>query len=285
MLIYLVWMVSFEKVFDICVCNTAMIHLYMFFFSFFLWSVMEGSTALRSTLNFALQDIDDPDRVDSSKMGWFDLMNMDIEEANELKRKQKKEKAGLSILEQNLPKNMKVPNKNLPTFNAMFVSGIVFTLHVLVILLQVWLVRVKLFMNYQFVRNYDDEEKLAIMANKEGMVVLIQPSKGRLLLSPVSHCQSLGLSFEYSRRKFVLDIEDRAWNKISPPKTIPLKHFNQWKGHTEESATRATIMFGANCTDIKVKVSAFVEFCVTLAVRDLTDLVLVISRSLLGTAG
>lgn len=217
---------------------------------------MEGATALRSTLNFAIQDIDNPDRVDSSKMGWFDYLNMDIEEANELKRKQKKEKAGLSILEQNLPKNMKVPNKNLPTFNAMFVSGVVVTLHVLVILLQVWLVKVKLFMNYQSVKSYDDEEKLGNIANGQGMVVLIKPSKGRALLSPVSYCQSLGLSFEYSRRKFVLDMERRVWNKISPPKTIPLKHFNQWNGHTDDSAARATIMFGANCTDIKVKVRA-----------------------------
>jgi len=50
---------------------------------------MEGATALRSTLQFAVQDFENPNRKDASSMGWFDFMDMDIEEANEAKRKQK----------------------------------------------------------------------------------------------------------------------------------------------------------------------------------------------------
>ena len=40
---------------------------------------MEGSTKMQAELTHALSDIDDPDRP-TKKIGWFDWMDMDIEE-------------------------------------------------------------------------------------------------------------------------------------------------------------------------------------------------------------
>ena len=40
---------------------------------------MEGSAKMRAELTHALSDIDDPDRP-TKKIGWFDWMDMDIEE-------------------------------------------------------------------------------------------------------------------------------------------------------------------------------------------------------------
>jgi cation-transporting ATPase 13A1 len=103
---------------------------------------MEGSAKMRAELTHALADIDDPDRP-TKKIGWFDWMEMDIEE-HAARKKREKEK---SVLD-SLPKKMRVPKKHMPTFSSMLCTGIVLTLHLLLALLQVWSVRFNLWMNY-----------------------------------------------------------------------------------------------------------------------------------------
>jgi cation-transporting ATPase 13A1 len=103
---------------------------------------MEGSAKMRAELTHALSDIDDPDRP-TKKIGWFDWMDMDIEEHAARKKREKEQ----SVLD-SLPKRMRVPKKHAPTFASMLCTGIVLTLHMLLALLQVWSVRFNLWMNY-----------------------------------------------------------------------------------------------------------------------------------------
>lgn len=97
---------------------------------------------MRAELTHALSDLDDPNRA-VKKIGWFDWMDMDIEEHAARKKREKEQ----SVLD-SLPKSMRVPKRHAPTFSSMLCTGILVTLHLLVVLLQVWSVRFNIWMNY-----------------------------------------------------------------------------------------------------------------------------------------
>lgn len=103
---------------------------------------MEGTAKLRAELTHALGDLNDPDRP-PEKVGWFTWMQMDIEEHARLKKREKEK----SVLD-SLPKSMRVPKRYMPTFASLLCSGVLVTLHLLVVLLQVWSVKFNLRMNY-----------------------------------------------------------------------------------------------------------------------------------------
>jgi len=120
------------------------------------FTVMEGSAKMRAELAHALADIDDPNRP-TAKIGWFDWMDMDIEE-HAARKKREKEK---SVLD-SLPKKMRVPKRHAPTFASMLCTGVVMTLHLLLTLLQVWSVRFNLWMNYVSVNVVGNRSSLDI---------------------------------------------------------------------------------------------------------------------------
>eukprot|EP00985_Skeletonema_marinoi_P000090 scaffold25_cov69-Skeletonema_marinoi.AAC.4 len=108
------------------------------------FTVMEGSAKLRAELSHALGDITDENRYDSTKkLGWFDWMNMDIEEHAAVKKRMKEQ----SVLD-SLPKSQRVPKRHAPTFVSMLCTGILVTVHLLVVLLQVWSVKFNVWMNF-----------------------------------------------------------------------------------------------------------------------------------------
>ncbi len=116
---------------------------------------MEGTAKMRAELTHALLDLDDPNRP-SSQIGWFDWMNMDIEE-HAARKKREKEK---SVLD-SLPKGMRVPKRYMPTFVSMLMSGILLVAHALLVLLQVWSVKFNVWMNYVSInsgRGHEEEE-------------------------------------------------------------------------------------------------------------------------------
>lgn len=117
------------------------------------FQVMEGTTKMRAELEYALADIDNPDRRPTDKLGWFDWVHMDIDEANELKKKSKEQ----SVLD-SLPKHMRVPKQYMPEFVPMLLWGIFVTLHLLIMLMQHWNIHFNLWLNYQEV----DVEELEI---------------------------------------------------------------------------------------------------------------------------
>mmetsp|Transcript_11549 Transcript_11549/g.25318 ORF Transcript_11549/g.25318 Transcript_11549/m.25318 type:complete len:1715 (-) Transcript_11549:74-5218(-) len=106
------------------------------------FEVMEGSAKMRAELTHALSDIDDANRL-TKKMGWFDWMEMDIEEQASRKKREKE----LTVLD-SLPKSMRVPKRYAASFSSCLCSGILATLHLLVVLLQVWSVKFNVWMNY-----------------------------------------------------------------------------------------------------------------------------------------
>jgi hypothetical protein len=97
--------------------------------------VMEGSAKMRAELTHALSKIADPNRL-TKKIEWFNWMDMDIKEHTARKKREKEQ----SVLD-SLPKRMRVPKKHEPTFASMLCTGIVSTLHMLLVLLQVWSIR------------------------------------------------------------------------------------------------------------------------------------------------
>lgn len=116
------------------------------------FEVMEGSAKMRAELTHALADLNDPHRP-TQKIGWFDWMEMDIEE-HAARKKREKEK---NVLD-SLPKKMRVPKRHAPTFASMLCTGVVLTLHLLLTLMQVWSVRFNLWMNYVSVDVVGDGE-------------------------------------------------------------------------------------------------------------------------------
>lgn len=108
---------------------------------------------MRAELTHALSDLNDPHRP-STKIGWFDWMNMDIEE-HAARKKREKEK---SVLD-SLPKGMRVPKRYMPTFGSMLTTGILVVMHVLLVLLQVWSVRFNVWMNYVSVNGRGGESE------------------------------------------------------------------------------------------------------------------------------
>ena len=105
---------------------------------------MEGTTKMRAELEYALSDINNPDRRKNDKVGWFDFLSMDIEEAAEAKKKAKEQ----SVLD-SLPKHMRVPKKHMADFVPMLLSGICLMIHLLIILMQHWSVKFNVWLNYR----------------------------------------------------------------------------------------------------------------------------------------
>jgi len=135
------------------------------------FEVMEGSAKMRAELTHALSDLDDPDRP-TRKMGWFDWMDMDIEEQAARKKREKEQ----SVLD-SLPKSMRVPKRYAATFSSMLCSGILVTLHLLVVLLQVWSVRFDVWMNYVSVDGADIDIPEEWMELDEDVNPLLLPVK------------------------------------------------------------------------------------------------------------
>lgn len=101
---------------------------------------------MRAELKHAMVDLHDDDRRVTDKVGWFDWMNLDIEEHAELKRKER-----LKNVLDSLPKKMRVPPKYMPSFWSLLGLGIWVTLHLLVVLLQHWSVAFQILLNYNLV--------------------------------------------------------------------------------------------------------------------------------------
>ena len=193
------------------------------------FEVMEGSTKLRAELEHSFADINDPNRR-TKKLGWFDWMEMDIDELA-AEKKRDKEKTVLD----SLPKSMRVPSRYAPAFTPTLILGILVVLHALVILMQHWSVGFNVWLNYremdadqvqlsQELMELDlEEDEMRLEKFKkdpktkgELMDRSIQnppsqlptharvvPAKGRHILVPVAYYPTLGRTFEYHRRRYI----------------------------------------------------------------------------------
>lgn len=288
------------------------------------FTVMEGSAKLRAELSHALGDITDENRYDSSKkLGWFDWLHMDIDEHAALKKRQKEQ----TVLD-SLPKSQRVPKRYAPTFVSMLCTGILVTVHLLVVLLQVWSVKFNVWMNFVSVDSTSsgageeddgvldipeewmelDEEENPLLkpipvkgassvstapadggssanGNKDNTLstaktlmerieynnsiisipnhlpthVVITPSKAgeSKVLLPLLYVPTLGVTFEYHRRRYYLDQDEDdeeggEWIKIRCNTTMPLNFFQSWAGISSMHQLEAAgVRFGENKFDVR----------------------------------
>jgi hypothetical protein len=105
--------------------------------------VMEGTTRYRAELEHAVRDVNDADRR-TKKIGWFDWMDMDIEELAAEKKRDK-----MRTVLDSLPKSMRVPGRYQAAFWPSLLLGMLATLHALVVLMQHWSVAFNVALNYR----------------------------------------------------------------------------------------------------------------------------------------
>lgn len=227
---------------------------------------------MRAELEHSLGDINDPDRY-AKKMGWMDWMEMDIEEQVARKKREKER----NVLD-SLPKHMRVPSRYAPSFLPSLITGILMTLYALVLLLQHWSVGFNVWINYQEVDaanvtipdemmelQLDGEDDAAKKDPGKEIDRSIQnvpsylptharvvPAKGRHVLVKLDYFATLGMTFEYHRRRYVWDADSLSWNKIRCRTDIPLSFFGTWNGFkSEEQIMGATLRYGPNAFQVK----------------------------------
>ena len=235
---------------------------------------------MRAELEYAFSDINNPDRP-PEKLGWFDWMDMDIEEHADLKKKEKIK----NVLE-SLPKHMRVPKKHMPEFIPMLVMGVIGVLHALIILMQYWNVKFNAWLNYspididqieipkELMEVPDDvEEKLKAGVKKtfgelvydaaEAKVIpghlpthTMIVAEGKPVLLPLLYLPTLGLTFEYHRRRYTYTEASGQWTKIRCKTDMPTTFFASWYGFSDPSQiTASEIRYGKN--EFKVKQPTF----------------------------
>ena len=249
---------------------------------------MEGTTKMRAELEYALSDINNPERP-KDKIGWFDWVNMDIEEHAERKKRDKEQ----SVLD-SLPKHMRVPKKNMPEFIPMLLLGILATCHALMILMQHWSVAFNVWLNYTEINAASVEIPEEMMeldqdeleqedgttggaaadggtgkAKSLGDLVYakalsapipshlptharISPASEKDVLVPLLYLPTLGLTFEYHRRRYTYDPNNDIWTKIRCRTTMPTTFFSTWEGFEKShQITASEIRFGKNIFNVR----------------------------------
>ena len=267
---------------------------------------------MRAELTHALSDLNDPNRP-TKKVGWFDWMQMDIEEHAARKKREKEQ----SVLD-SLPKSMRVPKRYAASFNSMLCSGILVTLHLLVVLLQVWSVKFNVWMNYisvqvdevdipeEWMELDDDLNPLLRPVNKQDQVgggasssssetsgsssgkgdnesssegsskvlmdriesnnatlsipkglpthACITPTKlsESSILVPLLYLPTLGITFEYHRRRYYLDLDSQTFIKIRCNTTMDTTFFKSWNGISSTTSLNiGNIRFGPNKFEVR----------------------------------
>jgi manganese-transporting P-type ATPase len=242
------------------------------------FEVMEGSTKLRAELEHSFADINDPNRR-TKKIGWFDWMDMDIEELAAEKKRDKER----SVLD-SLPKNMRVPSRYAPAFTPTLILGVLAVLHALVLLMQHWSVGFNVWINYREMDAdakelpesmmeldlEEDETRVAAWKKNPKRVgdmmdraitdppsdlpthARIIPAKGRHLLVPIEFYPTLGMTFEYHRRRYVYDHDSSTWNKIRCKTDFPMDFLTTWSGFDSDMhLVSGQIRYGPNTFSVK----------------------------------
>jgi len=235
---------------------------------------------MRAELEHSLQDINDPNRR-TKKIGWTDWMDMDIEELAAEKKRDKEK----SVLD-SLPKSMRVPGRYTASFWPSLLLGILATLHALVMLMQHWSVSFNTWINYQEMDadkieipesimevDFDDEEEL-LLPKEQGdkknggnripdRVVTnvpstlptharVSPSKGKDVLVLIEYYPTLGMTFEYHRRRYVYEAENAVWSKIRCRTDFNLEFLESWKGFlSTHLVVTGQIRYGPNMFSVK----------------------------------
>jgi cation-transporting ATPase 13A1 len=242
------------------------------------FQVMEGSTKLRAELEHTFADINDPNRR-TKKLGWFDWMDMDIDELAAEKKRDKEK----SVLD-SIPKSMRVPSRYSPAFFPTLLLGILAFLHALVLLMQHWSVGFNVWINFkemdadrvelpENMMELDlDEDELKVAAFKKDPKkttdmldrsiqnppahlpthARVVPAKGRHMLVPLEYFPTLGMTFEYHRRRYIFHADSSTWSKVRCRTDIPLEFMETWTGFQSDlHLISGEIQYGPNAFAVK----------------------------------
>lgn len=235
--------------------------------------VMQGSTRFRAELEHRVAQLNDPNRR-ADKIGWTDWINLDVEELVEEKKRDKEK----NVLD-SLPKHMRVPNKYASDFWPALIMGLLATLHALVLLLQHWSVAFRVLMNYQPVNpaeiilpeweveinNEESKNMSHRIPNKQLPAEL--PTHARIVpskqgepqqLVELEYYPTLGMTFEYHRRRYVYNHQADCFAKIRCRVNFNLDILSSWEGFASpERVLAGIIRYGLN--RFQVRQPNFVE--------------------------
>jgi len=194
--------------------------------------------------------------------GYMDWMDMSIEEYDEAKKASKHK----SILDA-LPKHMRVPSRWAPGFWPTLLVGLLVIVHALLSLLQHWVVRFDVLMNYSpcgeseggthvLLRVAGKSASASGLAGGEAKVAA--PPSEKALLVPLERritgpggADDFLPSFQYHRRTFVYDYQSETWMKVRANTSMSTSIFTNWKGlNTPEVVSKAQSLYGKNETDV-----------------------------------
>ena len=80
----------------------------------------------------------------------------------------------------------------------------------------------------------------------------ITPSAGKDVLVPLLYLPTLGVTFEYHRRRYVYDHDNQIWSKIRCRTDMPVSFFASWIGFDcSDRVAACGVRFGRNVFDVK----------------------------------
>jgi len=253
---------------------------------------MQGSTVYRAEFVHSLGDVNDPNRR-VKKIGWTDWMDMDMEELVEEKKKDLQQSVLDSLTNKERVPNKWAPAflpslilGILVTFHALVVLMQYWSVRFLVWMnyREIDATKIEIpdsIMEYDYEQdksaadgvksnkkaataNAADKAKVAavqpIPANKIPSYLpthaRVSPAKEKPVLVPLEFFPTLGMTFEYHRRRYLFVKEasgECVWTKIRCRTDLPLGFLGHtWTGFaSEEVVEAATIRYGPNIFEVK----------------------------------
>eukprot|EP00521_Asterionellopsis_glacialis_P010024 CAMPEP_0195288728 /NCGR_PEP_ID=MMETSP0707-20130614/5273_1 /TAXON_ID=33640 /ORGANISM="Asterionellopsis glacialis, Strain CCMP134" /LENGTH=1602 /DNA_ID=CAMNT_0040348627 /DNA_START=32 /DNA_END=4840 /DNA_ORIENTATION=+ len=251
------------------------------------FQVMEGATKMRAELEFSMGDIDDPNRH-TKKVGWFDWMDADIEELAE-RKKREKEKTVLDSLPKSMrvPKRYAPAFTPMLCFGiAVVLHALIMLMQHWSVAFLVWInykevdaenVNVPKEMLELNMEDEDEEggsgdvkkktNKKQTGGDDSATLFLravenvpsylpsharIVPAKGKDVLVTIEYLPTIGMTFEYHRRRYAYHAETSTWTKIRCRTNLPLDFFESWTGFSSfDQLISGQIRYGPNMFDVK----------------------------------
>ena len=80
----------------------------------------------------------------------------------------------------------------------------------------------------------------------------VSPAAGRDVLVPLLYLPTLGITFEYHRRRYAYDADAKVWIKIRCRTAMPTTFFAEWAGFEScDQITASGVRYGRNVFDVK----------------------------------
>ena len=80
----------------------------------------------------------------------------------------------------------------------------------------------------------------------------VVPAKGRHVLVSIDYFPTLGMTFEYHRRRYVFDADSATWTKVRCQTDLPREFLESWEGfQSGHHLISGEIRYGPNAFSVK----------------------------------